>query len=551
MTLVPVKMRRAHRCKPRRLPVLLVFVVALSLFGRFPAPAQAASPTIPDTPIGAVLSEMLDVIRSGDIEKARDFVTRRYAAEALAARPMESRLDGWRDLMGSLAQPKLLEVRTGSGNPAMIIESGATGEVFEVVVRPAPGVPDKITGVRMQSTIPGKPAIPAGPITDKERSALIDQLLDRLVADDRFSGVVMLAKDGKPAYQRATGMANQSWSIPNRIDTKFCLGSMNKMFTSLAVARLVQDGKLAYGDKVGKYLPDFPNAAVREKVTIHHLLTHTSGLGSYFDDPEYALDWTRMRHVSDYTTCVASESLAFEPGAEMRYSNSGFIVLGLIIEQVSGRDYYDFVRDTVLRPAGMNDSDSFENDQVVPNLAIGYTMAGTRMRHGGAGASAPAGASQGGSGSPGAAGGAAQTRKANFYEHSARGTPAGGGYSTAPDLLKFSQALSRGSIVTAALVDTVTTAKVAMGPGAGYGYGFGDFRGTGDGYFGHNGGAPGMSTDFRIYDKLGYTVIVLSNYDGIAGSVADFIDQLIVPPPTGGPGPGPGGPGPGGTPGRP
>ena len=317
----------------------------------------------------------------------------------------------------------------------------------------------------------------------------------------------MVAKDGKSLYERAAGMASKSYEAPNRIDTKFCLGSMNKMFTSLAIARLVQDGKVSYQDKVGRHLPDFANADVRDKVTIHHLLTHTSGLGSYFDDPEYATGWTTMRHVSDYLSAVAGEKLEFEPGARMSYSNSGFIVLGLIIEKISGMDYYDFVRANVFQPAGMTDSDSYENDQVVPNLATGYTI---HSDHG-----APD----------------SKTRRANFYEHSARGTPAGGGYSTAPDLLKFERALRNGSIVSKALVDTVTTVRVVMGPGVGYGYGFGDFRRGGEGYYGHNGGAPGMSADFRVYDDLGYTVIVLSNYDGVAGSVADFIDELIMPPP--------------------
>jgi CubicO group peptidase (beta-lactamase class C family) len=431
--------------------------------------------------------------------------------------------------MEGLAQPVLLEVRMTPGRPSLVIRSAASGEVFEVIVQQPADAPGHLTGLRMQPTIAGKPAIPPGPLTDAQRKELIDQLLDRLVADDEFSGVVMVAKDGKPMYERATGMASQAYGVPNRLDTKFCLGSMNKMFTSLAIARLVEDGKLAYADRVGKHLPDFPNADVRDKVTIHQLLTHTSGLGSYFDDPEYALDWTRMRRVRDYTACVAAESLAFEPGSQMSYSNSGFIVLGLIIEQVTGRDYYDFVRETVYRPAGMTDSDSYENDQVVPNLATGYTAVAMGGMH------RPSGSAAGADPSAGA------PRRTNFYEHSARGTPAGGGYSTAPDLVKFSTALTGGAIVSKALVDTITTSRVPMGPGVGYGYGFGDFRRDGQGYFGHNGGAPGMSTDFRIYDALGYTVIVLSNYDRVAGTVADFIDELIVPAPAGPPGAAPAG----------
>ncbi|TPW18126.1 MAG: penicillin-binding protein, beta-lactamase class C [bacterium] len=473
-----------------------------------PTPLHAAEPVIPHTSAGLVIKEFFDVIASGDADKARTFLTTRYTEEALAARPVESRMEGWRNLMADLARPTLLEVSLTPGRPRLVIESGQSGEVFQVVLEQQTEAPYKVSGVRMQPTIPGRPEIPPGPLTDAVRTQLINELIDKLVAEDRFYGVVMVAKDGKPFVERAAGMASQSFQAPNRIDTKFCLGSMNKMFTSLAIARLVQDGKLSYQDKVGRHLPDFPNVDVRDKVTIHHLLTHTSGLGSYFDDPEYMANWINMRRVADYTTAVANEKLEFEPDARMSYSNSGFIVLGLIIEKVSGQDYYDYVKANVFRPAGMSDSDSYENDQVVPNLAIGYTaIQDIPMAE------------------------KSTVRHANLYQHSARGTPAGGGHSTAPDLLKFDRALRSGSIVSKALVDTVTSAKVPMGPGVGYGYGFGDFRGRGDGYYGHNGGAPGMSTDFRVYDRLGYTVIVLSNYDGVAASVADFIDELIVPPP--------------------
>lgn len=471
-----------------------------------PTRVLASEPTIPNTPAGLILAEFLDIMASGEEEKARAFLTGHYTEEALAARPAEARMDGWRNLMADLAQPKLLEVSLTPGRPSLVIESGASGEVFRVVIEQQAEAPFKVMGVRMQPTIAGKPEVPEGPLTDAARAALIDKLIDNLVADDRFSGVVMLARDGKPVYERSAGMANKSFEVPNRIDTKFCLGSMNKMFTSLAIARLVQDGKLSYQDKVGRYLPEFPNADVREKVTLHQLLTHTSGMGSYFSAPDYLANWIRMRHVADYITAVANETLEFEPGTRMSYSNSGFIVLGLIIEKASGMDYYDFVRTHIFRPAGMIDTDSWENDQVVQNLAVGYT------RHSDHGESD------------------SDARRANIYEHSARGTPAGGGYSTAPDLLKFERALRNGTIVSKALVDTVTGSKVPMGPGVGYGYGFGDVRGPGGGYYGHNGGAPGMSVDFRVYDTLGYAVIVLSNYDGVAASVADFIDELIRPP---------------------
>ena len=164
--------------------------------------------------------------------------------------------------------------------------------------------------------------------------------------------------------------------IPNRLDTKFNLGSMNKMFTAVCIAQLVEQGKLAYDDKIDKYLSDYPNSDAARKVTIHHLLTHTSGLGDFFNDKWRAKQF-RVKKVREYFPFFAEEKLKFEPGSKWSYSNAGFMVLGAIVEQVAGQDYFEYVREHVYKPAGMVNTDAFELDHDVPNLAIGYTQTGT------------------------------------------------------------------------------------------------------------------------------------------------------------------------------
>jgi D-alanyl-D-alanine carboxypeptidase len=315
---------------------------------------------------------------------------------------------------------------------------------------------------------------------------------------------VLVAKDGKPIFNGAYGLASKSYQAAIDIDTKFNLGSMNKMFTALAIAQLAEAGKLAYDDPVGRHLPDFPNPAVRDKVTIHHLLTHTSGLGSYFESEMYENSWPRLRRVADYLPIVAAESPQFEPGERMRYSNSGFVILGLIIEKLSGEDYYDYVKAHIFEPAGMANTDSYEVDQIVPNLATGYT----RFQHGHRGRSeAPL--------------------RANTMAHSAKGTPAGGGFSTAPDLLKFDQALRSHKLLGREHTEILLAGKIGMGPDMQYAYGFGDSRRNGHRSVGHNGGAPGINADFKCYLDLGYTSIVLANYDQAAGTVAEQIDEMV------------------------
>lgn len=151
------------------------------------------------------------------------------------------------------------------------------------------------------------------------------------------------------------------------------------MFTAVAIAQLAEGGKLSFSDTVGKLLPDYPNRVVAEKVTVHHLLTHTSGMGSYFNDKFFA-NLNNMKTVADYLPLFASDPLAFEPGTKWQYSNAGFTVLGLIIEKLSGQSYYDYVKQHIFKPAGMVNTDSYERDKDVPNLAIGYTKMGDNGR---------------------------------------------------------------------------------------------------------------------------------------------------------------------------
>lgn len=356
-------------------------------------------------------------------------------------------------------------------------------------IRLAPGLVQAEPLPPQASAPQGAPGKPSGPLRDSEMAKNIEQFVDQLAARDEFSGAVLLAKDGKPFFQKAWGRANVRYDVPNRVDTKFNLGSMNKMFTAVAIAQLVEKGKLSFDDKVGKHLPDYPNQEVREKVTLHHLLTHTSGLGSYWN-AKYDATWPRIRTVQGFLATFAEEPPRFEPGARFEYSNAGFIVLGAVIEKASGMDYYDYVRENIFKPAGMNDTDCYEMDREVPNLAFGYTNNG------------PDGQREAG------------PRRSNLFLHSVRGGPAGGGFSTVQDLLRFHLALRAGKLLGAKMTETVLTGKVNMGgSGMQYGYGFGTQGAEGRRIVGHNGGAPGISAWLDMYWDSGYTVAALSNYD--------------------------------------
>src|SRR5438067_4917205 len=167
-----------------------------------------------------------------------------------------------------------------------------------------------------------------------------------LVAENKLSGVDLVAKDGVAVASKAAGIANKATNAPIDLNTKFNLGSMNKMFTAVAIAQLAQAGKLSFTDTVGKHLPDYPNKEVADKVTIHQLLTHTSGMGMYWNE-KFMAQREKLTTVAAHLPLFVTDPLSFPPGEMFQYSNSGYMVLGAIIEKVSGEDYYSYVADHI------------------------------------------------------------------------------------------------------------------------------------------------------------------------------------------------------------
>jgi CubicO group peptidase (beta-lactamase class C family) len=260
---------------------------------------------------------------------------------------------------------------------------------------------------------------------------------------------------------------------------------MNKMFTAVATLQLVEAGALALDDPIGKHLRDYPNRDIATKVTVRHLLTHTGGTGDIFG-PAFEQNRLALREHGDYLNLYGSRGPDFEPGARFEYSNYGYVLLGAIIQAVSGGSYYDYVRDNVFEPAGMTATGSLPESDDVSNRAVGY------MRTSPASAWVP-----------------------NTDTLPWRGTSAGGGYSTVGDLMRFALALDSGTLISQAMLAEATRPQQDGPP---YGYGF-DVQEDGPlRSYGHGGGAPGMNGDLRVFPELGYVVVGLSNLDPPAAS---------------------------------
>jgi CubicO group peptidase (beta-lactamase class C family) len=340
-------------------------------------------------------------------------------------------------------------------------------------------------------------AAPQSDLTTEELLEEVRALVQAGHEADTFSGTVLVARDGEVLLELAVGEASKRFHVPNDVETRFNLGSMNKMFTAVSVAQLAEAEKLDYDDPISRWVDEsWLPREITDQVTVRHLLSHTSGLGSYFNEAYMESSRDLFREVEDYKPLVVGDTLAFEPGTRWSYSNTGMLLLGVVIEGASGQSYFDYVREHVYAPAGMTRSGCYEMDQPVENLAIGYHPDPE----------------------------AAQGYRNNLYMHVLRGGPAGGGFSTVRDLERFARSLLEGKLLSVASLDLVWTDQV----GADYGFGFG-VRDTPAGkVVGHSGGFPGISSNLDIFPDAGFVVAVMSNYSGGASTLDGRIRDLVA-----------------------
>ena len=296
-----------------------------------------------------------------------------------------------------------------------------------------------------------------------------------------LSGSVLLAKRGVPVLRAAYGLRNRADRLPNLPDTKFNIASIGKLFTSLAVLRLVASGRLGLQDKLVAHWPDYPNHGIAEQVTIHQLLTHTSGIGNYWE----ALARTRANTVSTLADTLAlfvNAPLESPPGQGFSYSNGGYVVLGMLVEKLTGQTFFDHCETTIFGPLGMRNTGFEPSDEPVENLALGYTRNLERPGH----------------------------WRSNLFENVYRGGPAGGGYSTVDDLLRFANAMSRDQLLSPEMTALWTQGRFDYAMGR-YGYGCSEVTINGHRIIGHSGGHAGIAGEVMSFEGLDYAAVILTN----------------------------------------
>lgn len=475
---------------------LATLVLAGTLAPVLALQAPTGAPPLPDTPAGRHVARFFELFNQSDGSGLTTFFAERLGAEALAQRPADERARRILALRRDTGAVRIRRADPKAPASLAVIVEGEHGQLLRMEFDFSAAPPHHLVGILVDDAGPADLQGPPPAMTQAEALAAVDRAVSESAADGVFSGVVLVARGGRPLLHKAWGLASREHGVENRPDTKFNLGSINKIFTQVALAQLLQRGRLSLDDPLGKILPDYPNAEAKAKVTIRHLVEMRSGIGDFFGPAYQATPKDRLRRNADFLPLFASAPLLFEPGTESRYSNGGYIVLGEVVARVSGRDYHDYVREHVFAPAGMTDTDSYDADAIVPNLAEGYTRRDA--------------------GEPG--GSATPIR--NFYSRPARGSAAGGGYSTAVDLLRFATALLGDTLLEPAWTDWILN-RVEPSPG-------GPSADRSRGGLGIAGGAPGINAALEVDRASGWLIVVLANDDPpMATRTAQAVRRLL------------------------
>jgi len=442
----------------------------------------------PDEHLAANIAEIVAKINDGDPVQLERFVRERYGAAMLRGNSVEGNATFLKGVHDHKSPLELCCYHLADQIPenmavAILHETARdTWSSLQVQFDEA----DKIISFMI---VPAKPPVGFADLTKIDEADLVrefDAYLTELAANDEFAGAALIARDGKPLFTKAYGLANREHDVPNRTDTRFRLGSMNKMFTAVAIAQLSERGTLSLDDAIGTHLPPgWIDPKIGKQVRIRQLLNHTSGLGDYLE-PVLEQALYKFSDLEDYKEIAAKSTLAFEPGSDWAYSNTGFLLLGVIVANVSGMEYYEYVRRNIYGPAGMKNSDHYDHTRPTPGLADGYWTYEGELRK-------------------------------NTLLLAPRGTSAGGGYSTVEDLLAFDIALRSNKLLSAEMRDRLFTPDPQRNSPS-YGYGFMIRARAPDREVGHGGTFPGTTAQLSMFLDSGYTFVALCN--GVGAPVA-------------------------------
>ncbi|WP_211212292.1 serine hydrolase domain-containing protein [Rudaea cellulosilytica] len=482
-------------------------VSALLALGAFLCPVPGitatAAVTLPDTPVGQLGAQLIHHINTDSPMQIQ-----RWAPGALSASVPQDDKANFVANLGSAARDSggidLFDARTDPRQPGllqMVIKARRTGQFGLFFITADPAKPSQLAQAHLVPM--DDPALyadwPQKAVSHAELARLIHDKLDRLVRTEDFSGCVTVTDHAKTIFDECRGQADRRFAVPVDRQTTFHIGSIGKTFTAVAIAQLVEAGKLSWDTTLAQAAPEYPDHNAAKKITVWQLLHNTSGLSDIFV-PEYFGNREHFIDPVDYLDLIARQPKVSEPGKEWNYSDAGFMLLGRIVENVSHEDYYSYIQRHVFAPAGMHASGFDRLDEITPKLSVGYYHDGMFS----------------------------STWKMDWSKIQLKGGPAGGGYSNNTDLLLFADALRNGRLVKAATLAKMFADEVPAGPG-GEAAGFGDRLSHGSPVRGHAGGIEGTTANLQMVWNANAAVALTSNEGPLqTWMLAEHIADLLA-----------------------
>lgn len=476
-----------------------------------PSTGVAAAPaaTLPATPMGQLGAELIRHINSDSPTQIQQ-----WAPGILTASVSEGDKADFLTNLASAARDSggvdLFDARTSTHRPGllqMVVKARRTGQLGLFFITGDPARPSQLADAHFVPM--DDPALyadwPEKAVTNTELARLIHDTLDRLVRTQDFSGCVTVTVHAQTVFDECRGQADRRFAVPIDHQTRFHIASIGKPFTAVAIAQLVEAGKLSWDTTLAQLVPEYADHDAAKKITVWQLLHNTSGLGD-ISVPEYFANREHFIAPVDYLDLIARQPKLGEPGKDWNYSNAGFMLLGRIVENVSHEDYDGYIQRHVFAPAGMRASGFDRLDEITPNLAVGYYHDGMFS----------------------------SIWKMDWSKTLFKGGPAGGAYSNNADLLLFADALRNGRLVKPATLAKMFADEVPAGPG-GEGAGFGDRLSHGSPIRGHTGGIEGTTADLQMVWNADAAVALTSNEGQsqtwmLAENIADLLAAEVEKP---------------------
>lgn len=461
-------------------------------------------PSLPDSPAGRRAGELITLINDGSDEALAAFVESGLTDQFKGNSPASVYVDFLKMLHRTHGRltfhaSRRLEPDPAPGTVVAILHSASSDRWLGMMVGTTEQPPFRVTQLMVQPARPPQGAEPSTPLDRAQLVAELDGYLARLAAREAFSGAMLVARGDQVLMARGYGQADRESHRPNRAQTQFALSSIGKVFTAIAIGQLVDAGKLTFDDPVSKHLGREWLPAGAEALTVRQLLNHTGGTGDFLGEIVGSEQRGRYRKVDDYRPLIAGKPLRFPPGTQWEYSNSGFILLGALIEKLSGMDYERYLQQRIWGPAGMKATALLLRTEKNRAAAIGYYRdpddEPTVWRS-----------------------------SLSLIPH--KGSPAGGAYSTVLDMHRLAQALRGGRLLRPSTLAELWRAQSPAGAQLRYGLGFIVSGTEDDRLVGHGGSFPGAWGEFDLFLDRDLVLVALCNGEG-CGAARQRAHELL------------------------